>query len=160
MTLDWCPSIREACDHWHDAPMLQQNLEPLEQTLDQNNDARIECAKTMVEMFCQIIVESFHTPLARLKPEKETPNKLAGALNELRNQADPACHGKDPYLERLAIHHRRSAVLAADAIVAFLLDWVAYVEALNATRSARRNLMDEDQPSHVRIEAHGEEEIP
>ena len=150
MTTDWCPGIREACGHWRDAPMLQQNLEALEQTLDRNNDACIDCAKTMVEVVCRVIVESFHTPLAPLKPAQETPSlsdwlsaavralklgdirdekfkklvsshhKLAGALNDLRNQAGPASHGKDPYLERLAIHHRRSAVLAADAIVAFL----------------------------------------
>lgn len=154
MTLDWCPGIREACSHWHDAPMLQQNLEALEQTLDQDNDACIDCAKTMVEVVCRVIVESFHTPL---KPVQETPSlsdwlsaavralklgdirdekfkklvsshhKLAGALNDLRNQAGPASHGKDPYLERLAIHHRRSAVLAADAIVAFLHK--AYLDA-------------------------------
>lgn len=150
MTMDWLPGIREACNHWRDAPMLQQNLEALEQTLDQNNDACIDCAKTIVEVVCQVVVESFHTPLTPLRPVKETPSlsdwltaavralklgdirddkfkklvsshhKLAGVLNDLRNQAGPASHGKDPYLERLAIHHRRSAVLAADAIVAFL----------------------------------------
>lgn len=150
MTLDWCPGIREACNHWRNAPMLQQNLEALEQTLDRDNDACIDCAKTMVEVVCRVIVENFHTPLAPLKPVQETPtlsewlsaavralklgdirdekfkklvsshHKLAGALNDLRNQAGSASHGKDPYLERLAIHHRRSAVLAADAIVAFL----------------------------------------
>src|SRR5690606_2937850 len=52
---------------------------------------------------------------------------LADALNELRNTAGPASHGKAPYLERLAEHHRRSAVLAADAIVAFLHK--AYLDA-------------------------------
>ncbi|MCG6117349.1 MAG: abortive infection family protein [Aquimonas sp.] len=137
--------------------MLQQNLEALEQTLDQNNDACIDCAKTMVEVVCRVIVESFHTPLTPLKPVHESPSlsdwltaatralklgdirdekfkrlisshhKLAGALNDLRNQAGPASHGKDPYLERLAVHHRRSAVLAADAIVVFLHK--AYLDA-------------------------------
>lgn len=155
--LDWCPGIREACGHWRDAPMLQQNLEALEQTLDQDNDACIDCAKTMVEVVCRVIVESFHTSSTPLKPAHETPSlsdwlsaavralklgdirdekfkklvsshhKLAGALNDLRNQAGPASHGRDPYLERLAIHHRRSAVLAADAIVAFLHK--AYLDA-------------------------------
>jgi len=150
MTMDWCPGIREACSHWRDAPMLQQNLEALDQTLDQNNDACIDCAKTIVEVVCRVIVESFHSSITPLKPVQETPSlsdwlsaavralklgdirdekfkklvsshhKLATALNDLRNQAGPASHGKDPYLERLAIHHRRSAVLAADAIVAFL----------------------------------------
>jgi hypothetical protein len=62
-------------------------------------------------------------------------HKLAGALNDLRNQAGPASHGKDPYLERLAIHHRRSAVLAADAIVAFLHK--AYLDAQLDPTSSR-----------------------
>ncbi|MEZ5660429.1 MAG: abortive infection family protein [Burkholderiaceae bacterium] len=165
MTTDWCPGIREACGHWRDAPMLQQSLEALEQTLDQNNDACIDCAKTMVEVVCRVIVESFHTPLVPLRPVQETPSlsdwlsaavralklgdirdekfkklvsshhKLAGALNDLRNHAGPASHGKDPYLERLAIHHRRSAVLAADAIVAFLHK--AYLDAQLEPTSSR-----------------------
>ena len=167
MTLDWCPGIREACNHWRDAPMLQQNLEALEQTLDQDNDACIDCAKTMVEVVCRVIVESFHTPLSPIKPVEETPSlsqwlsaavralklgdvrdekfkklvsshhKLAEALNDLRNKAGTASHGKDPYLRRLAIHHRRSAVLAADAIVAFLHE--AYLDALLDPASSRES---------------------
>lgn len=163
--MDWCPGIREACSHWRDAPMLQQTLEALEQTLDQDSDACIDCAKTMVEVVCRVIVESFHRPLAPLKPVQETPSlsdwlsaavralklgdirhekfkklvsshhKLAGALNDLRNQAGPTSHGKDPYLERLAVHHRRSAVLAADAIVAFLHK--AYLDAQVDPASSR-----------------------
>lgn len=165
MTTDWCPGIREACSHWRDAPMLQQNLEALEQTLDQDNDACIDCAKTMVEGICRVIVENFHTSLAPLKPVQETPSlsdwlsaairalklgdirdekfkklvsshhKLAGALNDLRNQAGPASHGKAPYLDRLTVHHRRSAVLTADAIVAFLHK--AYLDAQLDPASSR-----------------------
>ena len=157
MTLDWCPGIREACAHWRDAPMLQQTFEALERTLEHDNDACIDCAKTVVEVVCRVVVESFHTQQAPLKPTQETPtlsdwlsaairalklgnvrddrfrklvsshHKLADALNDLRNKAGPASHGKDPYLERLAVHHRRTAVLAADAIVAFLHK--AYLEA-------------------------------
>lgn len=155
--LDWCPGIREACAHWRDASMLQQTFEALEHNLEQNNDACIDCAKTIVEVVCRVVVESFHTPQTPLKPTQETPSlsdwltaairalklgdvrdekfkklvsshhKLADALNELRNKAGPASHGKDPYLERLAEHHRRGAVLAADAIVAFLHK--AYLDA-------------------------------
>jgi hypothetical protein len=165
MTMDWCPGIREACRHWRDAPMLQQTFEALEHALDQNNDACIDCAKTIIEVFCQVIIESFHTPQTPFKPVQDTPSlsdwlssavkalklgdvrddkfkklvsshhKLAGVLNELRNQAGPASHGKDPYLERLAIHHRRSAVLAADAIVAFLHK--AYLDAQLDPSSSR-----------------------
>jgi len=39
MTLDRCPGIREACGYWHDAPMLQQTFEALENALEQDNDA-------------------------------------------------------------------------------------------------------------------------
>lgn len=150
MTVDWCPNIREACSHWRDAPMLLQTFEAMEHNLEQHNDACIDCAKTVVEVVCRVVVDSFHTLQTPLKPVQETPSlsdwltaairalklgdvrderfkklvsshhKLADALNDLRNKAGPASHGKDPYLERLAEHHRRSAVLAADAIVAFL----------------------------------------
>jgi hypothetical protein len=157
MMLDWCPSIRQACNHWRDAPMLQQTFEAMVRNFEQNNDACIDCAKTVVEVVCRIVVDGFHNQKAPLKPVQENPSlslwlssairalklgdvrddrfqklvsshyKLADALNDLRNKAGPASHGKDPYLERLAEHHRRSAVLAADAIVAFLYN--SYIEA-------------------------------
>ncbi|MBD3620372.1 MAG: abortive infection family protein [Chromatiales bacterium] len=157
MTLDWCPGIRLACSHWRDTPMLQQTFEALERSLEQNNDSCIDCSKAVVEVICRVIVESFHSPLASLKPPQETPSlsdwlsaavralklgdvrdekfkklvsshhKLADALNDLRNKGGPVSHGKDPYLARLAAHHQRTAVLAADAIVAFLYE--AYLEA-------------------------------
>jgi hypothetical protein len=181
VTTDWCLGIREACTHWRDAPMLQQNLEALEQTLDQNNDACIDCAKAIVEVVCRVIIESFHTPSAPLMPVQDTPSlsdwlsaavralklgdirdekfkklvsshhKLAGALNDLRNQAGPASHGKDPYLERLAIHHRRSAVLAADTIVAFLHK--AYLDAQLDPGSSREP-WERFADSNALIDAH------
>lgn len=181
MTPDWCPGIREACAHWRDAPMLHQTFEALERTLEQDNDACIDCAKTMVEVVCRIIVESFHTAQAPLKPPQETPtlsdwlsaavralrlgdirddkfkklvsshHKLADALNELRNKAGPASHGKDPYLERLAIHHRRTAVLAADAIVAFLHQ--AYLDAQLDPVSSREP-WERFEESNALIDAH------
>ncbi len=165
MSLDWCPGIREACGHWRDAPMLQQTFEALERTMEQDNDACIDCSKTVVEVVCQTIVTSFHSQQNPLRPQQEMPtlsdwlsaavkalklgdvrddkfkklvsshHKLADALNDLRNKAGPASHGKDPYLERLAVHHRRSAVLAADAIVAFLHK--AYLDAQLDPSSSR-----------------------
>ena len=165
MKLDWCPGIREACSYWHDAPMLQQTFEALERTLAEDNDACIDSAKATVEVVCRVVVESFHTQQVPLKPTQETlslsdwlsaairalklgdvcddrfkklvssHHKLADALNDLRNKAGPASHGKDPYLERLAEHHRRSAVLAADAIVAFLHQ--AYLDAVLDPISSR-----------------------
>lgn len=165
MSLDWCPGIREACAYWHDAPMLQQTFEALEGTLDQDNDACIDCSKAMVEVFCQTIVASFHSETNLIRPEKSNPtlsdwlasavralrlgdvrdvkfrklisshSKLADALNDLRNEAGPVSHGKEPYLARLAMHHRRSAVLATDAIVAFL--HTAYLDSQLDPKSSR-----------------------
>jgi hypothetical protein len=165
VTIDWCPGIREVCGYWGSAPMLQQSLAALEQMLAEDNDACIDCAKAIVEVVCRVIVESFDSPLTPYKPKADTPtlsewltaavralklgdirdekfkklvsshHKLSTALNDLRNHAGPASHGKDPYLEKLAIHHRRSAVLAADAIVAFLHK--AYLDAQLEPASSR-----------------------
>jgi Abortive infection C-terminus len=150
MTFEWCPGIREACTHWHDAPMLQQTFEAFEKSLAEENDTCIDCAKAIVEVVCRIIVDSFHSSQNLIRPTNEVPSmsewlsaavralklgdvrdekfkkvvsshhKLADALNELRNKAGPSSHGRDGFLERLSKHHRRSAVLSADSIVTFL----------------------------------------
>jgi len=157
MSLDWCPGIREACLHWCDAPMLQQTFEALERTLDQDNDACIDCAKSIVEVFCRIIVDELDSPTQPVKPVEATPSfsawvsaavrvlklgenqnnkflklvsqhhKLTTALGDLRNESGPASHGRDGFLAKLSTHHRRSAVLSADALVTFLHQ--AYLEA-------------------------------
>lgn len=148
--LDWCPAMREVCRYWQNTPMLLQTFEAVQHSLEQDNDTCIDCSKAMVESVCQLIISSFHTDESPLLPEKDNPSlsdwlyaairalklgdirddkfqklvsshhKLAKALNDLRNDAGPASHGKDPYLKRLAEHHRRSAVLASDAVIAFL----------------------------------------
>lgn len=181
MTIDWCPGIREACAHWRDAPMLQQTFEALKRTLEHDNDACIDCAKTVVEVVCRVVVESFHTQQVPLKPTQDTPtlsdwlnaairalklgdvrddrfkklvsshHKLADALNDLRNKAGPASHGRDPYLERLAVHHRRTAVLAADAIVAFL--HMAYLDA-QLNPSSSREPWERFAADNTLIDAH------
>lgn len=148
--LDWCPAMREVSRYWQNTPMLLQTFEAVELSLQQDNDTCIDCSKAMVECVCRLIIETFHTSEAPLFPQKENPSlsdwlaaatkalklgdvrddrfrklvsshhNLADALNNLRNQAGPASHGKDPYLNRLGEHHRRTAVLASDAVIAFL----------------------------------------
>lgn len=150
MSLDWCQGIREACAYWPEAKMFHQTFEALEQSLEQDNDACIDGAKAVVEELCRIIVECFHSAQNPILPAKENPsltdwmgaairalklgdirdnqfqklvsshNKMAVALNEMRNESGPVSHGKAPFLERLSVHHRRTAVLSADAIVSFL----------------------------------------
>ncbi|MFA7239657.1 MAG: abortive infection family protein [Sulfuricellaceae bacterium] len=157
MSIDWFPGIREACLYWRDAPMLQQTLEALERTLEEDNDACIDCAKAIVEVVCRIVIDELDSPINPVKPKVSSPDfgewvgsavrvlklgenqnnkflklvsqhhKLTTVLGDLRNDAGPVSHGRDGFLDRLSAHHRRSAVLSADAIVTFLHQ--AYLEA-------------------------------
>lgn len=164
MTLDWCPGIREACSHWRDAPMLQHTFVALEASLRDGSDVVIDASKGLVECVCQLIIDELDNPKSPLKPQKsDVPitewfsvairvlrlgdvrhrkfadfikhhNGLAESLRILRNDAGPASHGKDGFIQALTSHHRRAAVLAADSIVAFLHH--AYLDAqLNPTIS-------------------------
>ncbi len=165
MSLDWCPGIREACLHWRNAPMLQQTFEALERTLEQDNDACIDCAKSIVEVFCHIIVDELDSPAQPVRPTEATPSfsawvsaavrvlklgenqntkflklvsqhhKLTTALGDLRNESGPVSHGRDGFLAKLSVHHRRSAVLSADALVTFLHQ--AYLEVQRDPVSSR-----------------------
>ena len=181
MAVDLCPSIREVCGHWRDAPMLQQTFQSLEKALEAENDACIDCAKAIVEVVCQLIVDEFDSPSHSIRPKESDPSfgawvssavralklgdvrhdkfqklisqhhKLTTALRDLRNDAGPVSHGKEGFLSRLSAHHRRAAVLSADAIVAFLHQ--SYMEAdLDLSRS--REPYERFQEKHDLVDAH------
>lgn len=150
MTDDWYPGIRAFSSHWYHAPMLQQTLATMEQECADGHDACIDAAKAIVECSCRILIEELDDPTAPLKPvKKDVPlaellglvtrllglgetrdrafmklikehNRLSDALRGLRNEAGTVSHGKDGFVAKLSAHHRRAAVLAADAIVTFL----------------------------------------
>ena len=156
MTVDWCPGIREACEYWRDAPMLHHTFEALQASLESGSDASIDAAKGLVECVCRMVIDQLDDPTSPLKPRDEAPitqwvsaairllrpidvrdrqfadlikhhNGFAESLRLLRNDAGPLSHGKDGFIRALTIYHRRSAILAADAIVAFLHK--AYLDA-------------------------------
>lgn len=180
MTKDWYPGIREACVHWRNAPMLQQTFEVLERTLEQDNDACIDCAKAIVEVICRIVIDELDSPINPVKPKAASPDfgewmgaavrvlklgenqnakflklvsqhhKLTTALGDLRNEFGPVSHGRDGFLNKLSVHHRRSAVLSADAIVTFLHQ--AYLEAeLDLVRT--REPYERFEHLHVLVDA-------
>jgi hypothetical protein len=156
MSADWYPGIKAFSTHWRHAPMLQQTFETLEREFADENDACIDAAKGFVECACRLLIEELDDPLAPLKPEAadtalgelvgittrlldlgavrhrafsdliKQHNKLTETLRVLRNEAGTVSHGKDGFIARLSAHHRRSAMLAADAIVTFLHE--AYLE--------------------------------
>jgi len=157
MSLDWYPGIRECCAHWRDAAMLQQTFQALERAFAEENDACIDCAKSIVEVVCRAIIDELDNPISPSRPPEGTPSfsawvsatikvlklgdvrndafrklisqhhKLTESLGALRNDAGPVSHGKDAFISRLSAYHHRAAVLSADAIVAFL--HAAYLEA-------------------------------
>lgn len=164
MSSHWFPGIREACAHWRDAPMLQHTFEALQASLESESDASIDAAKGIVECVCRVIIDELDDPRSPLKPKKDDApitewasiatrvlrlgdvrhrkfadlikhhNGLAESLRVLRNDAGPLSHGKDGFIDVLTIYHHRAAVLAADAIVAFLHK--AYLDVqLDPTRS-------------------------
>lgn len=191
MSHDWCPGIRQACSHWRDAPMLQHTFASLETALAEENDACIDCSKAIVEVVCRVIVDELDSPVNPVKPQTATPNfgewvgaavrvlklgnnpdkrflklvsqhhKLTTALGSLRNDAGPVSHGRDGFLEVLSVHHRRAAVLSADALVAFLHQ--AYIESeknLARTREPYERFTEQHQliDDNVSISASVDEE--
>ena len=156
MNADWYPGIQAFCSHWQHAPMLQQTLDTLEREFADDSDATIDAAKALVECACRLLVEELDDPAAPLRPTRtdiplaellglatrmldlgevrdrafatliKEHNRLADALRVFRNEAGTVSHGKDGFIRKLSVHHRRAALLAADAIVTFLHE--AYLE--------------------------------
>lgn len=156
MSADWYLGIKAFSTHWRHAPMLQQTFETLEREFADENDACIDAAKGFVECACRLLIEELDDPVSPKKPTApdtalgelvgfatrmldlgtvrhrafsdliKQHNKLTDTLRVLRNEAGTVSHGKDGFIAKLSAHHRRSALLAADAIVTFLHE--AYLE--------------------------------
>jgi hypothetical protein len=156
MSADWYPGIKAFATHWRHAPMLQQTFEALEREFADENDACIDAAKGFVECACRLLIDELDDPVSPLKPKApdaalgdlvglatrmldlgtvrhrafsdliKQHNRLTDTLRVLRNEAGTVSHGKDGFIAKLSAHHRRSALLAADAIVTFLHE--AYLE--------------------------------
>lgn len=69
------------------------------------------------------LTESRDDPFSKLLSQHF---KLVDELGRFRNLAGPISHGKEGFAHKLSAHHRRAAVLAADALVTFLHE--AYLE--------------------------------
>jgi hypothetical protein len=156
MSVDWYPGIRAFCQHWSHAQTLQNTFATLEQTFAAEQDACIDAAKAIVECACQVIIANLDDPSNSLKPQKGNPsfkdwvsctvrllrlcegrddpfNKvisqyhtLTTELGAFRDKAGTLSHGKNGFITKLSIHHRRAAILAADAIITLLHE--AYLE--------------------------------
>lgn len=136
--------------------MLQHTFQALEREFGENSDACIDAAKAIVECACRVIIDNLDNPTSPVRPIEENPafgawvsaavrvlelseirdeafkklisqhHRLTTTLGDLRNKAGTMSHGKDGFISKLSVHHRRAALLAADAIVTFLHE--AYLE--------------------------------
>jgi hypothetical protein len=139
MTADWYPGIKAFQEHWRQAPMLQQTFETLEREFAEENDACIDAAKGFVECACRVLIQELDNPLNPIQSWPDSPIKAAyptfnnwvsaafrlmsivtEALGKFRDLAGTISHGKEGLSQKLSVHHRRSALLAADALVTFL----------------------------------------
>jgi hypothetical protein len=129
--------------------MLQHTFEALQASLGSESDAAIDAAKGLVECVCRVVIDQLDDPTSPIKPRDDAPvtqwvsvairllrpsdvrdrqfadlikhhNGLAESLRVLRNDSGPLSHGKDGFIQVLTVYHHRAAILAADAIVAFL----------------------------------------
>ena len=178
---DWYPAIRECCAYWDGAAMLHQTFQSFESDFENENDACIDSAKSIVETVCQIIIDDLDDPADPERPNESNPSftkwvsatvrvlklgrvadahvrdlvsahsKLADALGKLRNDCGPVSHGKPAFLDRLSQHHRRAAVLSADAIVALLHQ--AYLKA-EWNMSRTREPYERFTAQHQIVDAH------
>jgi len=108
----------------------------------------VEQVKALIESVCLTILGEFHEPMpsatpsttellvAALRPlglqntrgasklDKVLSgfNKLADALSEMRNDHGPIAHGKDGFLDSIAVDHARAFVHTGDVILSVLLN--------------------------------------
>ena len=107
MSLDCYPANRECCANWDGATMLHQALQAFETDLQQENDACIDAAKTIVEAVCVLIVDglgesSRHqgslTHDLRRATRSTAPSKLP-LISVLRAAAPPVRGHREDRLE-------------------------------------------------------------
>lgn len=143
---DIAPAFRSAARRWPEAMNLQRHYADLAATFVANGSSLVELCKSFIETVCVTLLNEFgkapttETPTTKLLVDalselglKNTRgasafdkvlsayNKLADALNDLRNQEGTVAHGKDGFIDALSERHARVYVLSADMIVALLL---------------------------------------
>ncbi|AVI21586.1 hypothetical protein ADT32_07485 [Xylella fastidiosa] len=172
MTLDGCPCLHARCIHWHAAPLPQQPFERPPRTPDHQNQASIHCTKTAVERRCPGAVKRLHPQQAPRKSTPHPPpwqrwlvavmralqpgdvcndqcntwlpshHTRTDAPSDLHHKPDPASDGNAVDLDLLAMHHRRTTVLAVNGYCGPLASLegqpAAFPHAVAAHRSALR----------------------
>lgn len=142
------PAFRAAYERWPHAPNLRQHYDDLVNTYEKEGSSLIELTKSFLETVCWTVINELGaTPPASSAPSTtellscvlealglrdqrgvgplgkviSAHNKLAEALNQLRNQDGTVAHGKDGFFDSLSNRHARVYLLSADSVIDLIL---------------------------------------
>ncbi len=142
------PNYRRAQQRWSGAPMLAECYEALNLCFSGHAHGLVEHVKSFLESVCLTIMSEYRrempssTPTttelliaalaalglenargtSRLDKVLSAFNRLADALTEMRNEHGPVAHGKDGFLDPVAVDHARAFLHTGDAILGVLLN--------------------------------------
>jgi hypothetical protein len=143
---DFVPQFQRAKDRWPDAPTLAQHYIAVKESFEGSSLDIIASIKSFLECVCITILGEFGKSVSsdastiqllgeamkaigldrgrgasKLGKLLSAHNKMADALNEMRNENDPIAHGKDGFLDILSRNECRAFIITADAILALLM---------------------------------------
>src|SRR6202795_3450522 len=140
------PQFRRAKERWPEAPNLVTHYNAVVTSYESSAYGIIASIKSFVECVCitilgefgksspsdatttSLLVEALKTlgldsgrGASKLGKLLSAHNKMADALNEMRNEHDPVAHGKDGFLDALTTNECRAFMVTADTILALIL---------------------------------------
>lgn len=143
---DFVPQFLRAKERWSDAPLLAQHYLAVKGSYEGSSQGIIASIKSFIECVCITILGEFGKDApseastvqllsdalkvigldkgrgaSRFGKLLSAHNRMADALNDMRNENDPIAHGKDGFLDALSENECRAYIITADAILALLL---------------------------------------
>jgi hypothetical protein len=143
---EFVPQFQRSRDRWPDAPTLAQHYTAVKESYEGSSHDIIASIKSFLECVCVTILGEFGKTApsesstifllgealraigldsgrgaSKLGKLLSAHNKMADALNDMRNEHDPIAHGKDGFLDTLSRNECRAFIITTDAILALLL---------------------------------------
>lgn len=181
------PNLKRAAGRWPDAPNIVAAYKSLDEKCKGSPHGLFEHCKSFLESVCLTVLAETKTtipagdpPTTQLVRESlkalglenqrgashfdsalSAYNKLADALNAVRNEAGAVAHGKDGFLDAITEDYYRAALHTTDALIGVILNAYEGVEPdLTVTREPYRrfNHLHERIDSRTSISADIDEE--
>lgn len=140
------PQFRGAKERWPEAPTLATHYDAVVKSYESGAYGIIASVKSFIECICLTVLGEFGKTApsdasttfvlgealralgldsgrgaSKVGKLLSAHNKMADALNEMRNEHDPVAHGKDGFLDVLTTNECRAFLVTADTILALVL---------------------------------------